>query len=102
MQNTLMEQQLGSLTLGEAQWVHNLSVNSLLAGHDIPALTSRWTRPLNTRWNGAHTFVFKTSSISLAKSFCINNATNLPHVVGVKRFTGTAGLGKALNHTSTS
>lgn len=34
MQNTLIEQQLGSLTLGEAQWVHNLSVYPLLAGQD--------------------------------------------------------------------
>lgn len=36
MQNNLIEQQLGSLTLGEAQWVHNLSVYPLLAGQDSP------------------------------------------------------------------
>lgn len=34
MQNSLIEQQLGSLTLGEAQWVHNLSIHPLLAGND--------------------------------------------------------------------
>ncbi len=34
MQNTLIEQQLGHLTLGEAQWIHNLSVYPLLADED--------------------------------------------------------------------
>lgn len=36
MQNNLIEQQLGSLTLGEAQWVHNLSVYPLITGQDCP------------------------------------------------------------------
>lgn len=34
MQNSLIEQQLGHLTLGEAQWIHNLSVYPLLADED--------------------------------------------------------------------
>lgn len=34
MQNTLIEQQLGHLTLGDAQWIHNLSVYPLLADED--------------------------------------------------------------------
>lgn len=34
MQNTLIEQQLGHLTLGDAQWIHNLSVYPLLADEE--------------------------------------------------------------------
>ncbi len=34
MQNNLIEQQLGHLTLGDAQWIHNLSVYPLLADED--------------------------------------------------------------------
>jgi hypothetical protein len=34
MQNTLIEQQLGQLGLGEVQWIHNLSVYPLLADED--------------------------------------------------------------------
>ena len=36
MQNNLIEKQLGHLTLGEAQWIHNLSVYPLLADEDSP------------------------------------------------------------------
>ena len=34
MQNNLIEQQLGHLTLGEAQWIHNLSIYPLPAEDD--------------------------------------------------------------------
>ena len=34
MQNNLIDQQLGHLTLGDAQWIHNLSVYPLLADED--------------------------------------------------------------------
>jgi len=34
MQNNLIEMQLGQLTVGEAQWIHNLSVYPLLAKED--------------------------------------------------------------------
>lgn len=37
MQNNLIEKQLGQLTLGEAQWIHNLAVYPLLAeGNRLP------------------------------------------------------------------
>ena len=74
MQNNLIEKQLGHLTLGEAQWIHNLSIYPLLAEDDsLPGYLT-----LDQALNNKQARITEVSEAGLVPELAFENLTDQP------------------------